>query len=82
MTGFSVWAGADEVMRVYDAPGPLISTALGRGRGPNHPFLSATALDGGQEHRLRELLLLSTSLDSFRARLIAAGFVVSDLPPE
>ncbi len=69
----------EAVLRIEDAPGPLVSTAPRRpGTLPaQHPFLTATALDARQEHALRGLLDGSRSTDDFVRRLRDAGYEVA-----
>ncbi len=76
---YLVTLDGEAVLRIEDAPGPLVSTAPRRpGMPPTlHAFLSATALDARQEHTLRGLLEESRSTDDFVRRLRDAGYSVA-----
>ncbi|MBM4369302.1 MAG: hypothetical protein FJ102_24025 [Deltaproteobacteria bacterium] len=75
---FTVYYGDDAVLRARSEPGALTSTAPPPpgGEVATHPFLSAAALDPMHEHRLREILLASSSPADFITRLEAAGYRV------
>ncbi len=75
---YLVTLDGESVLRIEDAPGPLVSTAPRRPGSPPtlHAFLSATALDARQEHTLRALLDASRSTDDFLGRLREAGYEV------
>ncbi len=75
---FTVYYGDDAVLSARSEPGALTSTAPPPpgGQVAMHPFISAAALDPMHEHRLREILLASSSAADFIARLEAAGYRV------
>jgi hypothetical protein len=79
---WKVFDGSTLILDVSDVPGPILSTAAPPpGLVPvKHPFLSASARSAPHEHRLRELLNASRSVEDFLAGLRAAGFEVRANP--
>ena len=75
---WSVYRGDREVLRFKEGSGPLRSTALlpVGAEPPTHPFLTASALDAGEEGALREVLTNSKSFPDFMERLKKAGYDV------
>jgi hypothetical protein len=77
---YTVLADDVAVLQIVDEPGPLISTSapppLPGQEPPPHQFLTATALVATEEHRLRQILLESTSTDDYLERLRAGGYTV------
>lgn len=73
------------VLEIVDEPGALVSISApppppDQPLPPPHPFLSATALVATEEHRLRQILLESSSTDDYVERLRAAGYRVDPKP--
>ena len=75
---YSAYHGDHEVLRFKEGSGPLRSMALlpvGT-EPPNHPFLTASALDATEEHALYDVLAKSKSFPEFIERLKGAGYEV------
>ncbi|MCX5789033.1 MAG: hypothetical protein NTX64_11085 [Elusimicrobia bacterium] len=75
---WSVYKGDKEVLRLKNAPGPIISTALlAPGAEPvRHPFVTAAALDAAEEYDFQVILKRSRNFDDFVANLRKAGYEV------
>ena len=75
---WSAYRGDREVLRFKEGSGPLRSTALlpVGAEPPTHPFLTASALDAGEEGALRDVLTNSKSFPEFIERLKKAGYDV------
>jgi hypothetical protein len=80
--GDTVWSVHDksgkEVLRMKDAPGPIVSrAALPPGAEPaRHPFLTASSLDALAENDLKLILDEASSFQDFVIRLAKAGYTV------
>ena len=76
---WSVFKGDKEVLRIKNAPGPVISTALlAPGAEPTrHPFVTAAALDANEEYSLHVILRRSHNFDDFVSNLRKAGYSVT-----
>lgn len=68
----------EEVLRVKDTPGPLISAAIPPPDSPPvlNPFLSATALEPTEEDALHAILEKSRSFNEFIQNLKKSGYSV------
>ena len=77
--GWSVFnKKGEEVMRIWDKPGPLTSTALPAPGQKHfmHPFLSGSSMDPNDEADLGDILRQSHSFDEYVAKLKKAGYDV------
>lgn len=76
-----VYKGEREVLFITDRPGSLTSTAHPPPgfEPPQHPFLTASAMDIMEEGRLRDILDQAKSLEEFLSLLEKNGYRVEEV---